>query len=110
VEAKERRAIWRERLRKEEGKTEEEEREEETAGAERQRDKLGRMASVNVSVEIECECRIARGMNEEGEEFELRLSMCDLDVARGGLMVGPPAGSMSCEHQIVTLTYFYAHS
>ena len=51
-----------------------------------------------------------RGVNEEGEEFELRLGMCDLDVARGGLMVGPPAGSMSCEHQIVTLTYFFAHS
>ena len=51
-----------------------------------------------MSVEIECECRIVRGVNEEGEEFELRLGMCDLDVARGGLMVGPPAGSMSCEH------------
>ena len=51
------------------------------------------MANVNVSVEIECECRIVRGVNEEGEEFELRL-----DVGGGGLMVGPPAGSMSCEH------------
>ncbi len=49
-------------------------------------------------VKIESECRIVRGVNEEGEEFELRLGMCDLDVARGGLMVGPPAGSMSCEH------------
>ena len=49
-------------------------------------------------LQIECECRIVRGVNEEGEEFELRLGMCDLDVARGGLMVGPPAGSMSCEH------------
>jgi hypothetical protein len=25
------------------------------------------------AVEIECECRIVRGVNEEGEEFELRL-------------------------------------
>ena len=90
--------VWRERLRKEEEKIEEEERESERVGAERDRDKLGRMANVNVSVEIECECRIVRGVNEEGEEFELRLGMCDLDVARGGLMVGPPAGSMSCEH------------
>jgi ribonuclease HI len=98
VEAKERRVVWRERLRKEEEKIEEEERESERVGAERDRDKLGRMANVNVSVEIECECRIVRGVNEEGEEFELRLGMCDLDVARGGLMVGPPAGSMSCEH------------
>ena len=98
VEAKERRVVWRERLRKEEEKIEEEERESERVGAQRDRDKLGRMANVNVSVEIECECRIVRGVNEEGEEFELRLGMCDLDVARGGLMVGPPAGSMSCEH------------
>ena len=100
VEAKERRVVWRERLRKEEEKIEEEERESERVGAERDRDKLGRMANVNVSVEVcrECECRIVRGVNEEGEEFELRLGMCDLDVARGGLMVGPPAGSMSCEH------------
>jgi hypothetical protein len=38
---------------------------------------------------------MVRGVNEEGEEFELRLGMCALDVARGGLMVGPPAGSMT---------------
>eukprot|EP01046_Picozoa_sp_COSAG06_P001913 COSAG06_NODE_64_length_26790_cov_7.462291_9_plen_119_part_00 len=59
VEAKERRVVWRERLRKEEEKIQEEERESERVGAQRDRDKLGRMANVNVSVEIECECRIS---------------------------------------------------
>ena len=54
---------------------------------------------VDVSVEVECGCRIVRGVSKQGEESELRLGMCDLDLARGGLiMVGLPAGSMSCEH------------
>jgi hypothetical protein len=29
--------------------------------------------------------------------------MCDLDVARGGLVAGPPAGSMSCGHNQVSI-------
>ena len=95
-EAKEWRAVWRERLKIEEKEIEEKEKEIESR--ERDRDMLSRMADVNVSVEAESECRIVRGESETGEEFELRLGMCDLDVARGGLTVGPPTGSMSCEH------------